>query len=176
MVSLVNTAAANLNDFVIDTLCPMDWDRMDGDGRKRFCSRCEKTVYNIAEMTDQEALELIGNGDRSICARIFRRPDGTIVTRRCPVPGAKTTGRRFQFSIATLITLLTSSAALFASAPWIGRQIEPIVQRWFGEPQPIPAVGKLLCEMGDVAMMPPATQVSVPPITVATPADLDPID
>ncbi len=176
MVRLANTAAANLNVLVIDTPCPMDWDRMDGDGRKRFCSRCEKTVYNIAEMTEQEALQLIGEGDRSICARIFRRPDGTIVTRRCPVLGMKTTGRRFQFSIATLVTLLTSSAALFASAPWIGKQIEPIVERWFAEPQPIPAVGKLLCEMGDVAMMPPATQVSVPATTIATPADLDAID
>ena len=88
MVKLADSSslAHHLSDLVIDTPCPMDWHRMDGDDRKRFCSRCEKHVYNIAEMTEQEALQLIGNGERAICARIFRRPDGTIVTSQCPVP------------------------------------------------------------------------------------------
>ena len=156
MVKLVNdaTAAEKLSNLVINTPCPMDWDRMDGDERRRFCSRCEKHVFNLAEMTEQEVLQLIGDGDRAVCARIFRRPDGTVVTSQCPIPGTKATGRRCQFSIATLVTLLTSSAALFASAPWIGKQIDPIIQRWFPQPPPAPLVAPVGCEMGDVAFVP----------------------
>ena len=116
-------------------------------------------------MTEQEVLQLIGDGDRAVCARIFRRPDGTVVTSQCPIPGTKATGRRFQFSIATLVTLLTSSAALFASAPWIGKQIDPIIQHWFPQPQPAPLLAPNMgCEMGDVALAP----VNIPASTLPT--------
>lgn len=159
MVKLAHgaVAAANLSDLVINTPCPMDWNRMDGDDRKRFCSRCEKHVYNIEEMTEHEALQVIENLNGDFCARIFRRPDGTIVTSECPKVGKRTSGRWFQFSIATLVTLLTSSAGLFAAAPWIARQIEPFTQSWFGQ---TPMTG-IIC-VGEIA--PPAPSIA-PPVT-----------
>ncbi len=161
MVKLVQSAAAprDLSDLVINTPCTMDWDRMDGDARKRFCSRCEKYVFNIAAMTRSEALQLIGDGDKKICARIFRRPDGTIVTSECALPGKRLSGRRFQFSIAALVALITSSAGLFAAAPWIGKQMEPLVERWFPQ-APTAVTGKLMCEMGDMVLPPAATPVT----------------
>jgi hypothetical protein len=166
MVKLVESPRAphDLSDLVINTPCPMDWERMDGDARKRFCSRCEKYVYNISSMTRSEALQLIGDGNSEVCGRIFRRPDGTIITRECLTPGKRAEGSWLQFSIAALIALTTSSAALFAAAPWIGKRIEPIVARWF--PQPTPAA---LPVMGDIAWQPPSVLPTTPPGCQAAP-------
>ena len=164
MVKLQDPAALAriLNELVINTPCPMDWERMEGDDRKRFCSRCEKHVYDLSQISQLEALQLIGDGNPNVCARVFRRPDGTIVTSQCLAVGKKAIGRRFQFSIATLVAFLTSSAALFASAPWIGKQIEPFVERWFPNPQPTQVM------IGEVVMPTPAntpvTPGNVPPI------------
>ena len=161
MVRLVSSPAAphDLSDLVITTPCSMDWNRMDGDARTRYCSQCEKYVFNIAAMTRSEAMQLIGIGDRKVCARIFRRPDGTIVTSECapPVPVAKR--RRLQFSIGALVTLVTSSAALFAMTPWIGKHIRPYLQSWSATPQNTP---NMLCTMGDVALAPPSPPVAAP--------------
>jgi hypothetical protein len=40
------------------TRCPASWDEMEGDERVRHCSECELNVYNLAEMTEDEALAL----------------------------------------------------------------------------------------------------------------------
>lgn len=144
------SVSSPLDDLLIRTPCPMDWERMEGDERQRFCSRCQRHVYNLAELTRDEALKLVSDPNERVCGRIYRRPDGTVVTKECPVPGKKAFGRRFQFSIATLLALLTSSAALFASAPWIGRKLEPIVQRWFAKPTPNPVNMTMTVTMGDV--------------------------
>jgi len=43
----------------ISSPCRASWDDMDGDDRVRFCAECELNVYNIASMTEAEALELL---------------------------------------------------------------------------------------------------------------------
>jgi hypothetical protein len=42
------------SQFTIPTPCPMDWDRMPGDDRKRFCGACGKHVFNVSRMTPDE--------------------------------------------------------------------------------------------------------------------------
>lgn len=76
--------------FDIDSLrvakpCPVGWDTMKGDERKRRCDMCELSVYNVSEMTEAEIRKLIANPTERICARIYRRADGTVITRDCPV-------------------------------------------------------------------------------------------
>jgi hypothetical protein len=58
---------------------------MSGDERVRFCDRCNLHVYNIARLTRKETEALIANTEGRICARIFHRSDGTIMTKDCPV-------------------------------------------------------------------------------------------
>jgi hypothetical protein len=65
--------------------CPANWDQMNGDDRVRFCDLCNLHVYNIARLTRKEAESLIAGADGRICARLFRRSDGTIITKDCPV-------------------------------------------------------------------------------------------
>ena len=58
---------------------------MTGDATCRFCALCEKTVYNLSEMTRDEALETLENNEGGLCVRVFKRHDGTVITADCPV-------------------------------------------------------------------------------------------
>ena len=66
----------------IQTPCTVPWDSMYGDERIRHCGSCDKNVYNVAEFTRAQALELIARHE-PVCLRIYRRPDGTVVTNDC---------------------------------------------------------------------------------------------
>ena len=65
--------------------CPADWGKMVGDERVRYCDRCELHVYNLSGMTRREAEALVTNTEGRLCVRFYRRADGTILTRNCPV-------------------------------------------------------------------------------------------
>ncbi|HEV2864728.1 MAG TPA: hypothetical protein VGX48_27260 [Pyrinomonadaceae bacterium] len=65
--------------------CPADWDRMVGDDRARFCNQCSLHVYNLSGMTRREAETFVSNAEGRVCVRYYRRRDGTILTKNCPV-------------------------------------------------------------------------------------------
>jgi hypothetical protein len=74
-----------LDHLRIASPCPTRWEQMNGDDRVRFCELCNLHVYNIAELTAREAKSLITNTEGRICARLYRRADGTVITKDCPV-------------------------------------------------------------------------------------------
>lgn len=63
--------------------CTVKWSAMRGDDRARFCAQCCLTVYNVSELTRDEALQLIQRREGRTCVQLFRRLDGTILTRDC---------------------------------------------------------------------------------------------
>jgi hypothetical protein len=63
----------------------MAWDDMAGNERVRFCSQCKLNVYDISAMTKSEAESFIANAEGRICAKLYRRADGAILTQDCPV-------------------------------------------------------------------------------------------
>ena len=76
--------------FDIDILrvaspCSADWGNMVGDDRKRLCYSCKTNVYNIAELTALEVQQLVANREGRLCIRLYRRTDGTVLTKDCPV-------------------------------------------------------------------------------------------
>ncbi len=71
-----------LSKIVINSPCTEDWGKMTGDAKRRLCANCDKHVYNLAEMTQSEAETLVTSGQR-VCLRLYRRPDGTVLTREC---------------------------------------------------------------------------------------------
>jgi hypothetical protein len=77
--------AANIDRLRIATPCPISWEQMAGDSRVRFCGHCRLNVYNISELSRSEAEALIVSTEGRVCARLFRRRDGTILTKDCPV-------------------------------------------------------------------------------------------
>ncbi len=104
----------NINSLRVAAPCSMGWENMAGDERKRFCSSCELNVYNISEMTGTEVRALIGRSPGRICGRIYRRFDGTVITRDCPTGVRALRKRAAQFAGAAFSTILGLFSVSFA--------------------------------------------------------------
>ncbi len=74
-----------LNSLKVASPCPANWDEMYGDDRSRFCGQCQLNVYNISGMTAAEAEQLLASREGRLCVRYYRRKDGTVLTKDCPV-------------------------------------------------------------------------------------------
>lgn len=87
---------------------------MVGDDRVRFCDQCSLSVYNLAELTEKETQSLIAASGGTICGRLFRRADGTVLTKDCPV-GLRALRKRISRKTAAIFaTLLGLSTTIFA--------------------------------------------------------------
>jgi len=73
--------------------CNADWGKMSGDDAIRHCGECDKNVYHLSYMTNEQVEELLGRAGEAPCIRFFQRTDGTILLGDCPV-GAKATRRK----------------------------------------------------------------------------------
>jgi hypothetical protein len=107
---------ANVDRLRIATPCPMSWEQMTGNSQVRFCDHCQLKVYNISELSRSEAESLIASAEGRLCARLYRRADGTILTKDCPV-GLRALRRR----VAKKTTAIFS-AILSLSAAVLGQQ------------------------------------------------------
>ena len=74
-----------LNHVEVAAPCKADWDQMIGSEQMRFCGQCSLNVYNLSGMTRDEAESLIARNEGRLCVRFYRRTDGSIITRNCPV-------------------------------------------------------------------------------------------
>lgn len=72
-----------LDSITIPVACPVSWDEMHGDHRTRFCDKCSQNVHDVSEMTAAEAVQLVTSGETMPCLRLFRRPDGRVMTTDC---------------------------------------------------------------------------------------------
>ncbi len=80
---------------------------MHGDDRTRFCEQCHLHVYNISELTRRQVEALITETEGRFCARLYRRADGTVLTKDCPV-GLRAIRRRVSRMTGAAITALLS--------------------------------------------------------------------
>jgi hypothetical protein len=103
---------ALLNRVQIAKPCPARWEEMSGDERARFCAHCNKHVYNLSAMTTAEATALIREKEGRLCARFYRRLDGTMLTADCPVGRAiaRRAFTRAAARIAALASLVIAAA------------------------------------------------------------------
>jgi hypothetical protein len=108
--SMIDSAQARLRLPVLDNIrvaapCAESWAGMSGDARVRHCTRCNQNVYNLSEMTREEAESLVVAKEGKLCVRYFRRAhDNTIITRNCPVGAQRR--RRWMFGIGVVVTLI----------------------------------------------------------------------
>ena len=94
-----------LDNIRVASPCSADWEQMYGTDRKRFCGDCKLNVYNLSEMTRQEAENFLVGSEGRVCVRFYRRADGTVLTRNCPV-GWKTTVRRASQTVTASFSLI----------------------------------------------------------------------
>jgi hypothetical protein len=88
---------------------------MVGDDCVRFCGQCKLSVYNLSAMTQEEGERLIIEKEGKLCARVYRRADGTILTKDCPVGVALLRKRIVGFSGAIAATLLCVAGAAISA-------------------------------------------------------------
>jgi hypothetical protein len=74
-----------LKALTVATPCTVPWREMRGDNRSRFCGECRKPVYDLVAMTTAEAAALLAGPGGRPCVRLYRRPDGRVMTADCPV-------------------------------------------------------------------------------------------
>jgi hypothetical protein len=84
---------------------------MPGTDRVRHCDQCNKNVYNLSEMTRRQAESLLRETEGRLCARLYRRADGTILTSNCPA-GLRAIGRGIsRVAGAAMSAMMTLSSA-----------------------------------------------------------------
>ena len=106
----MTTNSANIDRLRIATPCPISWEQMTGDNRVRFCDHCHLNVYNISELSRIEAETLIASTEGRLCARLFRRADGTVLTKDCPV-GLRALRMRVSKRTAAVFAVIVSIAS-----------------------------------------------------------------
>jgi len=99
-----------LDGIRIASPCRSDWNEMYGDERRRFCSECKLNVYNLSGMTRAEAESLLINSEGRLCVRFFRRKDGTVLTKDCPV-GWKAIKKRVSRTILAFSSVIVGFLA-----------------------------------------------------------------
>ena len=73
-----------LENIRVASPCTVQWEEMAGNSRIRFCDHCRRNVYDISELSKQEAEDLIKAKEGQLCVQYYIRKDGTIVTNDCP--------------------------------------------------------------------------------------------
>jgi hypothetical protein len=111
---LLDEANARLRLPVLDNIriaapCKEDWSKMQGDDRVRHCTKCDQDVFNLSALTREQAESLIRDKRGELCARYFKRKDGTVITQDCPI--GQRTRRRTTMIAAGALASLTAGAA-----------------------------------------------------------------
>jgi hypothetical protein len=132
--------------------CTADWNAMTGDDRVRACAQCNKNVYNLSEMTRDEAEALILAREGRLCVRYFRRSDGTILLKDCSVG---VTQRRKRRVIAAGAAALLAGGGLVMFLRSRGEDAPKSRISVATDPEPL---------MGAVAVSPEATPPDVAPM------------
>ena len=105
------SAKLDINALKMASPCPARWEDMQGDERSRFCLHCQKQVYNFSAMTPKEVEALVTEKEGHLCARMYRRRDGKVLTADCPTGQAVAKRKRLHWvamAAAGIVTMLSS--------------------------------------------------------------------
>lgn len=105
--NFMNNFTNPLNNIKIASPCSADWNAMIGNERQRYCGECKLNVYNLSGMSRNEAETLIMQSEGRVCVRFFRRSDGTVITKDCPVGWQAVKKRLSRFRTAAVSLLFT---------------------------------------------------------------------
>jgi hypothetical protein len=100
-------AAVDLNRIEVASHCSQSWEAMQGTDTVRCCNECRLNVYNLSGMTRAEAETLVRGHEGRMCVRFYRRADGTVLTRDCPV-GVRALRRQARRLVAAVVALIAA--------------------------------------------------------------------
>ena len=157
-----------LEQIHVASPCTSSWDEMSGDDQVRFCSHCRLNVYNLSEMPREAAENLVRTREGRLCVRFYRRHDGTVLSRDCPV-GIAALRRRMVRGIAAIAGLLVAilSGTLFGS--YFSRHkptgyVSPAkaLSRWASPWEELQVLTGDLAVMGGMCAPPPQPPIPAP--------------
>ncbi len=125
-----------LDNIRVASPCTADWGQMTGDDRTRHCGDCKKNVYNLSDMTRDEAEALIVAQEGELCVRYFQRHDGTILLADCTI-GAKRRKRRKLVMIAGATALLATGGVAAYKKLTAREEFQPTMGTMMVAPQPV---------------------------------------
>lgn len=99
--------SSRLDRIKIAAPCPITWEQMVGDERVRFCHHCQLNVYNLSSLNKADAEALLASTEGRLCARLYRRSDGTVLTSDCPV-GVRAVRKKLARTAAAVFALVGS--------------------------------------------------------------------
>lgn len=129
-----------LENIRIASPCSANWEEMYGNERKRFCGECKLNVYNLSGMSSREAENLILQSEGKLCVRFFRRSDGSVLTKDCPV-GWQAIKRR-----------VSKTAAAFASLFFTALSGIGLANYFVKSPTEVHTMGAITRTMGEIAI------------------------
>jgi hypothetical protein len=112
-----------LDQIRVASPCTASWNEMTGDDRTRHCGACQKSVYNLSDMTRAEAEALIIERNGELCVRYYQRADGTILLADCTVGVQRVRDRRR--TTARAAALVAGGLAAAGAAGLSARATEP---------------------------------------------------
>jgi len=140
--------------------CHESWDAMPGTDQVRSCERCQHKVYNLSEMSASEAEALIRGAEGRLCVRFYRRADGTVITKDCPVGTTAIRQKRIAQTVAGVAAAVGSAAALLRPQPESQPVLSAPLPLTVIQSTPEPIQGNVMvqqAEMGDIAISNPKT-------------------
>ena len=160
----------NLDVLTIRTPCTVSWHGMEGNERVRFCNECKLPVYNFAQFTRGEIEALLGSHPDRLCARLYRRPDGNIMTKECPTGRMKRIRRILAMPIA-LLAIFTGIFFCRSSPPRRSGAADASPMEQMRQFQPFrtimdlvdPPVQGAICVQGEACITPPPVGPPPPP-------------
>ncbi len=115
-----------LDHVTVAAPCNVGWDNMVGNERVRFCGQCSLNVYNLSAMSKSDAERLVSQAEGRLCVRYYRRADGTILTKNCPV-GLRALKRRLsRIASASISATLSFFAGILAATGLRERPLIPV--------------------------------------------------
>lgn len=155
-----------LDQVRVASPCNASWDEMLGDDRVRFCTSCEKNVFNLSAMSREDAERLIQErlGGGELCVRFYQRADGTVMTQDCPVGVTKK--RR---KMAVMAAAGAGAMALAATSLFTRTMGKPVMGATMGEMTVDPAPHVMGSVAAPVDTVPPVQPESETPHVVKPP-------
>ncbi len=89
-----------LSNVRIAAPCGESWEKMTGTDQVRACAGCKMNVYNLSEMSEASAKELLETHEGRLCVRYYERADGTVMTKDCSVGVKRRRNRRMRLAAA----------------------------------------------------------------------------
>ena len=138
---------------------------MDGDQQARHCEQCERTVFDLSQMTADSAVELLQAKSFKVCARMQIDTNGNVMTRD-QIKSIKP--RRTWWRMASRAASLIGALSLFAcnrqpDPPQVMGDVCPPEQPAVQQVTPQPAtqkqiMGEVSHIMGDIAVEPTSVE------------------